>query len=295
MSLISVIIVNYNQEKLTIKSINSILKYWLTVKYEIIVIDNNSLKSSLLKNFCSKHNIKFIKSKKNYGLAKAFNIGIKNSKGDYILLFNNDAFFIEKVYFKKLFKFINSLEYNKWIIGFKILNEDLTIQYSIYKYPTLLSFIKRILKYGDELIKDDNIYEQINVFNDKFLKGVVLFFKKELIKDIGGFDENIFLYSEETDFQFRAIKKGYKIIYYPYIKVLHLGSKSTSGSYDKLAFQYVSLLYFFGKHYSVYSKIVLKFIIIIEIGIKFFYFILKDKEKGRKYIKVLKYILRNEK
>ena len=50
--------------------------------------------------------------------------------------------------------------------------------------------------------------------------------RKKVYMDVGGFNEKLFIYGEETDFSYRCIAKGYTIVYIPNILVAHPPSKS---------------------------------------------------------------------
>ncbi len=291
----SVIIINYNQEDITLQSVQSVKKYVKNVQFEIIIIDNHSKSIKKIKRYYQKNKsfVRLIVNNKNYGFAKAVNMGIRAGKGDYFLLLNNDAFFINNVDVKKLIKFYSANREKCGLIGFKILNKDLSIQYSIYKFPSIFLHLVRLfkLRIGHELVRNDQWYDKILFFNDYFLKGVVLFFNKKIIKDIGFFDENIFLYGEETEFQYRAVNRGYKIIYYPFIELVHLGSQSTKDNFLKLKYQYISLLYFFKKYNKIGEAYLLYFFILLEFFLKSIIFLLIKIKKAKQYILLFLFFL----
>src|SRR5438552_3463269 len=111
---ISIIIVNFNTDKLVADCIASVKKNTKKVKYEIIVIDN---------------------SVNNRGFAKANNIGIKQSKGKYILLLNSDTI-IKPGAIDKLFEFAENTP-DAGVVVPKLLNTDGSIQASVFRFPTI--------------------------------------------------------------------------------------------------------------------------------------------------------------
>lgn len=93
-SLVSIVIVTYNNLKYTKQCINSIIEKTAYPNYELIIIDNDSKDETplYLKELDAKYsNISVLLNRKNYGFAKANNIGINHANGDYIILLNNDT------------------------------------------------------------------------------------------------------------------------------------------------------------------------------------------------------------
>src|SRR5258708_1301813 len=111
---VSVIIVNFNTDKLVRDCVLSIKKNTKKVKYEIIIIDN---------------------SRDNRGFAKANNIGIKKAKGKYILLLNSDTV-VKPLAIDKLFEFAEKHD-DAGVVVPRLLNTDGTIQPSVFRFPTI--------------------------------------------------------------------------------------------------------------------------------------------------------------
>ena len=88
--LVSIIIPNWNGEKLLAQCLPSIKRSNFN-NYEIILVDNNSVDNSIQLAKSIFNNLKVIKLNRNYGFAKAVNEGIKQSKGEYLFLLNNDV------------------------------------------------------------------------------------------------------------------------------------------------------------------------------------------------------------
>jgi GT2 family glycosyltransferase len=88
---VSIIIVNFNTFKLICDCINSIQKYTHGIKYEIILVDNNSTDFDFIYFYKTFSDVIVINSKTNFGFAKGNNIGIAKAKGKYILLLNSDT------------------------------------------------------------------------------------------------------------------------------------------------------------------------------------------------------------
>jgi len=76
-----------------------------------------------------------------------------------------------------------------------------------------------------------------------------MFFRRDALEEIGGFDEQFFLYFEETDWCLRATKNGKKIHFLPWITAVHIGGTSTRPNYlDHLMIYVQSAVRFYRKH-----------------------------------------------
>ncbi|MCW9098175.1 MAG: glycosyltransferase, partial [Ignavibacteriaceae bacterium] len=134
---VSVIIVNYNSTVLLKNCLNSVNEFTKELNYEIIVVDNNSVEGDIEKQLKNCDRIKLIKNDINKGFGAANNQGVKISKGKYVLFLNNDTVLFENS-IKKVFEYAESVN-EKCIIGCKLLNEDRSLQKSVYDFPTLLN------------------------------------------------------------------------------------------------------------------------------------------------------------
>jgi GT2 family glycosyltransferase len=134
---VSIIIINYNQKNLLKVCLKGILRVAPKIDYEIIIVDNcsNLKQQEEIKKliFLDKNRIKIFFNQKNIGFGAGCNVGIKKSKGDYILILNPDIAILENS-IESLVKF---MEENKkiGIVGPKLLNPNKTIQKSCFRFP----------------------------------------------------------------------------------------------------------------------------------------------------------------
>ena len=259
--MISIIIVSYNVKDYLKKCIQSIIKFSTNTSYEIIIIDNNSKdgsKEMLKKNLSNKMNLIF--NSENLGFAKAVNIGLRHSKGDFLLLVNPDTVFIENIA-DKLKKYFQENR-KVGIVGCKVLNKDQTFQISSRRnFPYLHSLMFKLIGLTkcfpkNKFISSYNMtYLNENIISKNIsISGACMMFQKKMIKNIGLFDERFFLYFEDTDFCLRAIKAGYEVIYYPKAQIIHhKGSSSKKNITDAKNYFDQSLLKFFKKYKHEYS------------------------------------------
>lgn len=280
--IVSFLIVNYKTENLTLNLIESIKKNLRRNEYEILVFDNSPDESTKLKSIQNK-NVFLFSLGSNIGFVKANNFLYRKSKGDIIILINNDVLLIDD----SLEKLIDYLQSNSELgaVGPMLLNEDGSYQVSFYKFPDLWSSFKELilLQKKDPYEYKTNIYE---VQSCDVIKGACLGLRREVIQDDFIFDESYEMFSEEVDLCLRLKNKGYKNVYFPESRVIHFGGASSNVDVNTLKYitfnYYRSKMLLFKKHYSKLHYSVLKSLIFISLieRILIFSIILKFKQVG---------------
>lgn len=209
----SVIIPNWNGRHLLKDCLKSLQKQ-TRKDFEIIVVDNGSVDSSvgfIEKNFPQ---VKLVKLNKNYGFAKAINEGVRASGADYVVFLNNDT----RVDSRWLEYLIRTADEHPEVVsvGSKILN--FYNRKIIDGVGILINEVGQAKSLGWQE-KDRGQYDKSQyVFGAT--AGAALF-KRAIFIKAGLFDENYFMYCEEVDWAFRAQFLGYKSIYCPLALVFH--------------------------------------------------------------------------
>lgn len=237
----SVIIVNYNTCKMTCECIDSIVEKTKDVEYEIILVDNASTDGS--KEFFEKDSrIKYIYSERNGGFGYGNNLGMKVAKGKYLFLLNSDTLLVNNA-IKEFYDFAEKDE-KKRVYGCYLQHTDGTYCNSFFFFPafTIKDFIKRKIKKQDYLPGD---YKERSV---EAISGADMFFNRAIFDKMGGFDEHIFLYGEEGEWQYRMLKEGYTCWVIPQPQIVHLEGKSMQMSLSKMAIMLSSHFYILKKH-----------------------------------------------
>ena len=208
---------------------------------EIIVVDNwgKGDEQKIVNTLAEKYNADFIykKSKINGGYGAGNNTGILLSKYDIVCVVNPDVRFIDPIFNKVLTKFSNNQkllalsgkQISKTRNSFFIRPE--------FQYP----FLKEL---GSLLLR------HIGIFSHRLmaLSGAMTFYRKSLFKDIGLFDEKIFLYGEESDVSLRALRSGYELSFFPEFKYHHLDWDSVKTSPQNIKYLTSSVSYYQDKH-----------------------------------------------
>ena len=215
---VSVIIVNYNTCKITQECIDSIYKYTFGVEFEIILVDNASIDGSK-EHFEKEKKIRYVYNSDNYGFGKANNIGAKVSKGKYLFFLNSDTYF-ENNALQYYYEYAESHK-NVGFIG-SIL-QDVNGNPNGYgsSFPTKISELRKALHLPER--NKNKLYEyNREPFEVDYVLGADMFVSSELYNRINGFDEDFFMYYEESDMQFRSSKLGYKNIIISGPAIVHL-------------------------------------------------------------------------
>lgn len=238
--MVSVIIVNYNCYNLTIQAVNSLIEKTKDVNYEIIIVDNNSTDNSVSElNNILDSNIRLIENHTNAGFGAANNIGIKASNGSYLFLLNPDTIFINNAldilysFYKK-----NEKKLKLGVIGAQLYDANFNKNITYGIFPKLRSLL--IEKPAPSL--ETNV-DYIKV---DYINGADMFLKKTIVERCGCFDEDFFMYFEETELQKRISKYSLSQYVVPAAKIIHL---------DGGTFQKVKKRSSFRRYYYDVSKI----------------------------------------
>ena len=271
---LSVIIVNYNVKYYLDQCIRSVLRAFEVMKKasssdssvneevaEIIVVDNHSADGSV--DYLEKRYpqmlypmVRFVRSAHNLGFARANNIAIRQSRGEYVLLLNPDTIVGEDT-LKASVDFMDAHE-DAGAVGVRMLGaQGRRAMESRRGLPTpMVSFFKMLGfcnrwphhrlfgKYYMGYLPWDEP-SQIEV-----VSGAYCMLRRKALDEVGLLDEDFFMYGEDIDLSYRVLKGGYHNYYLP-VDILHYKGEST----QKSSFRYVHVFYeamliFFRKHYS---------------------------------------------
>jgi GT2 family glycosyltransferase len=276
---LTIIIVNYNVKEFLQNLIHSIEKASININKEIIIVDNASDDGST--EFVRERfpQIKLIANDKNYGFGKANNIGLNEARGEYILLINPDTLVAEDTLEKMLEFFKANPEAG--LAGCKILNPDGTLQlacrrsfpgpWTSFTKVTGLSSIfpksKIFARYNLTYLNENQSYEV------DAISGSFMMMRRKVFENVGGFDEQFFMYGEDLDLCYRIQKAGYKVFYVHTAKIIHYKGESTKrSSLDETKVFYNAMHLFVKKHLSssFLVEIILRSAIVIRSVFAFF-------------------------
>lgn len=283
---VSIIIVNYNTYDLVLQCIESVIKYTKEITYEIIVVDNNSPNREIEKLNEIYPQVNLILNNKNSGFGIANNIGNKFANGKFIFLLNSDTIVIDNSIYE-LYKFM--LE-NPHVgaCGGNLCDTNLKPASSFTRImPSILADVDNFFNniyskflYGKNL---NYCYEKFPILIKGNISGADLMIPKKLFDKLGGFDENFFMYYEETDLLFRIRLKGYETYIVPLCKIIHLEGASESLKSIKLDWTYESKEKYFLKNKSRISLKISDFIFYLTVLQRLLFFKVLGKDEKVKY------------
>lgn len=254
---VSVIIVSYNVKHFLIQCIHSVLKAANDVNIEIIVVDNVSKDGSVeaIKNTFPK--VKVIANSENVGFSKANNQGIAIAQGEYILILNPDTVLPEDNLIKSIAFMLSHPKAGA--LGVRMIDGTgsflpeskrglPTPEVAFYKMFGLSSIFKKSKRFGKYHLgfMDEDQDHAVEI-----LSGAYMFFRKEVLDKIGGFDEDFFMYGEDIDLSWRVIKVGYQNYYLANNAIIHYKGESTKrGSVNYVKVFYEAMIIFANKHFA---------------------------------------------
>jgi GT2 family glycosyltransferase len=293
---LSVIILNYNVRYFLELCISSVQKAIEGLESEIIVVDNNSSDDSCQMMKERFPHIKLIENKENTGFPKGNNIGVAQAKGEFICILNPDTVVAEDTFSRILNT--KNWQLNTGIIGCKLIDgTGKFLPESKRGVPTpWVAFTKifGLYKIFPKWRGMNQYYAQHLTENQSgevaILVGAFMAMKRDLYIELGGFDENCFMYSDDIDLSYMALKRGKTNYYFHETTVIHFKGESTvrDGLYIKRFRE--AMEFFYKKHFNSERSEFSFFDVMMKVG-SFFFSIIKmfqgktvSKSKPENYI-----------
>jgi hypothetical protein len=264
---LSIIIVSWNSEKWLQICLQSIFDQTSDISFEVIVIDNNSQDKSVQIALNSFTGVKVIENADNKGFAQAVNQGMEVAQGRYICLLNPDTKLVDRA-MEQMVAYMD--EYSQiGILGPHLMNEDETTQPSVRRFPRLSDQLRIVLKlhhaFPDSRAMRKYLWRDFNYRVEQQVDqvmGAVFMIRREVMNQIGIFDEHFFLWFEEVEYCKRMVDRtDYVTFYYPEAHVIHYGGDS----FDKVdmptkqKWYLKSVRYYFRRQKKYFSYLVLLF------------------------------------
>ena len=273
---LSIVILNYNVRYFLEQCVLSVQKALENIEGEIIVVDNASSDDS-----CAMMQKRFpeatlIQNTGNIGFSKGNNIGVAAAQGEYICILNPDTVVAEDT-FVKVLAFAKAQK-NLGIIGVKLVDGSgnflpeskrgiptpwvaFTKVTSLYKLvPKFRIFGKYYAQYLSE-----NQTGKVDI-----LVGAFMFMRRDLYLEVGGFDEDCFMYSDDIDLSYRVLKEGKANYYFHETTVIHYKGESTIKDETYMKRFQEAMNFFYKKHFSPDGSGSLFFSLFMKLGIVFF-------------------------
>ena len=225
--LVSIVIPNKDHAEDLQRCITSILEKSSYERYEIIVVENNSVTDEIFdyyKKVQENPNVKVIKYEGDFNYSKINNLGVSRARGEYILLLNNDTSVISLDWIEEMLMYAQRSDVGA--VGAKLYYEDKTIQHAgvvlgLGQHRTAGHTHYRVssnnLGYMGRLCYAQNVMA---------VTGACLMMRKALFVELGGLDENFAVSLNDVDLCIRAWKAGYVNVFTPFAELYHYESVS---------------------------------------------------------------------
>ena len=253
---LTVIIVNYNVKHYLYQCLDSLYRAVKDLEAEVYVVDNHSRDGSI--NYVSKrfHDVNYVESNHNLGFARANNLAIRQSSGEYVLLLNPDTVVGENT-IRRVLDFMDQHP-EAGGAGVRMLKADgskamesrrglPTPMTSLYKMTGLCKKRPQSKTFGHYYMSYLPWDEAAKI---EVISGAFCMLRRSALEKVGLLDEDFFMYGEDIDLSCRLLKGGFENWYLPE-SILHYKGEST----QKSSFRYVHVFYeamliFFRKHYG---------------------------------------------
>ncbi len=243
MPLVSIIIVNYNNASDVLRCLESIARWSGAHACEIIIVDNSSAAADLARLRAAPGAVRIIQNERNLGFGAANNRGAAQAQGEYLFFLNPDTYLLNDAVGGFLSFMESPQGRGAGAVGCLLEDADGNANHSYGDFQSmrLSEFLKRQLLrvprsvYGAVFRRKPRVQARKKKTLSRPLKvdwitGADLFMRREAFLDAGGFDDRIFLYSEEIDLQRRLNGRGWSRWILDGPRIVH-----THGRYDRMS------------------------------------------------------------
>lgn len=232
---LSVVIVTWNAVDFTRACLESLEQAADGLAMEIIVVDNASSDGTPEMVERGYPQVQLIRNLKNEGFARANNIGIRASHGQYIALLNSDVT-VPSNCLRELHGFMRKSP-TVGIAGPSMLGAGGERRRSCMRFPTLWSSFCRALAL-DTVLKTSPAFAGFlmgdfghdRTMDVEVLNGWFWIVNRQALEQVGELDERFFIYGEDIDWCFRFRSAGWRVVFYPGAEAVHYGGASSSNA-----------------------------------------------------------------
>ncbi len=229
---LSIVIICWNDRKVIGDCLQSIIAGTHTTEFEVIVSDNGSTDGSVEWIRQSFPRVRVVENGANLRFSKANNVGIRASRGELVLILNPDTL----IHDGALDTWVEFADRHPEVgaFGCRVLNADGSYQEPARPFPTIWRewvaalYLRRLAHLSDVFISDTYTgWRGDTERSVDWQSGCCVMLRADLLKRLGGFDEQFYYYYEDVDLCRRVWEAGSPIRYTPEVVVTHLGGQST--------------------------------------------------------------------
>ncbi len=281
MDSIDVIIVNYYSTACLLECLETVYQFNENIPLNVLIQDNGSDNSNLIEEYFPKARLD--RNPRNIGFAAAVNNAIKKSNAPYVVILNPDSF-VTKGFFRACCKY---MEGNPLvgILGPKVLNNDGSVQGSARAFPTpITGFFGRTSLLSK--LFPNNLFTRKSILTFKnggitptevdWVSGACMFVRRDAIEAVGELDERFFMYWEDVDWCRRMWQKGWKVVYFPAVSVVHTVGASSDKQPIKSKFEFHKSCYNYFVKYPLWPVLVTRLVFLFGLSARLLILLLFD-------------------
>ena len=225
------------------------------LNFELIIVDNGSSDNTATMLQTEFPAARLILNGRNDGFARPINRALRESQGRYMLVLNPDTIILPGA-INELVNYMDS-QPEVGVCGPKVLNRDGSLQKACRRgvsrpgaafsyFSGLSSLFPHSKFFGGYLL---NYLDENEVHEVDGVSGSCMLIRRQVMQQIGLFDELFFAYQEDADYCFQAKKAGWKIVYLPTAQIIHFGGQGGSRVHP-----YRSIFEWHRSYYLYYRK-----------------------------------------
>ncbi len=243
---VSIVIVNYNARADLERCLESLHAGAIRAAHEIIVVDNGSSDGGLA-TVARWPDVRVIENRANIGFAGANNVGIRASRGDTLLLLNNDTI-VPAGAIDHLLQILEARP-EVAVVGPRLVDAGGRAELSFGRMiGPFAEFRQKRLRQSpavDELTRREQFPDWVS--------GACLLVRRADAEAVGLLDERFFMYTEDVDFCASIRARGRKILFTPDVEIVHLRGRSAGSAPAATAAAYRrSRIAFYKKHHPAW-------------------------------------------
>lgn len=234
---VSIVIVNWNARDYLRDCLRSIAEQTRRCTYEAIVVDNDSRDGSQAMLRSEFPEVTALLNDENRGFAGANNQGIGAARGRYILLLNPDTLVLDGA-IDTCVAYADSLrDARVGVLGCQVWEDATTIQNTCFEFPSPLNTLLNLLGLTrrfprSRLLSRSEIgwWDRRDEREVDVVSGMFMLVRREALEQVGPMDDGYFMYAEEADWCYRFWQAGWRCLFTPRARIMHLegGAKSTA-------------------------------------------------------------------
>ncbi len=252
---LSLVILNWNTRDDLYNCLRSLREHPPSRHVEILVVDNASEDDSVAMVRQEFPEVRVIVNERNLGFGAGNNRAIPHTGGRYVMFLNSDTVITDGA-LDTLIAYADGRP-DAGVFGPKLLHADGSLQYSCRSFPNLGTGFFRNTPLGrlfprnrfntDYLLSD---WDHSTPRDVDWVSGSAFMIRRDILLELGGFDESFFMYCEDVDLCYRVHEMGYKVAYYPEAVIYHIIGRSSDLVPTRMTFEFHRSMYrFYCKHY----------------------------------------------